>query len=217
MKRNFSLIILLLIAIILFWGNENQRIKKANFLSKTLYYPFVNSVHRLDEIFRVNERNKFLAAELAKEVLKNNLLENKLQKFKQFGLSFPIHSYNFVLAEIIAYSGSFKDKNLIINKGKTSGIEPDNPVISNNGIVGKIISVSPNYAVIMPFNHSDFKLGVMLKRNNVQGILASDENGKTYVTMLDRGSEINIGDTIVTSNISGIFPPRFPVGTVSKI
>jgi len=216
-KRNISLIILLSIAIILFLGNENQRIKKANFLSKTLYYPFINSIHKLDELFVVERKNRQLAQELTKEVLKNNLLEIKLQKFKNSVLSFPMRPYDSVLAEIIASNGTFRNKNLIINKGKNSGIELDNPVISNKGIVGKIISVSRNYAVVLPFNHIDFKLGVMLKRNHLQGILSSDETGATFMKMLRLGSEINIGDTIVTSNISQIFPSGFSVGTVSKI
>ena len=57
----------------------------------------------------------------------------------------------------------------------------------------------------------------MLKRNHLQGILSSDETGATFMKMLQLGSEINIGDTIVTSNISQIFPAGFSVGTVSKI
>ena len=142
MKRNISLIILLSIAIILFLGNENQRIKKANFLSKNLYYPFINSIHKLNEIFVVERKNRQLAQKLTEEVLKNNLLEIKLQRFKNSALSFPMRPYDSVLAEIIASDGTFRNKNLIINKGKNSGIELDNPVISNKGIVGKIISVS---------------------------------------------------------------------------
>ena len=96
-------------------------------------------------------------------------------------------------------------------------IKKDYPVISTEGIVGKIITVSQNYAVILPLDHHQFKIGVMLKRNHLQGLLESDILGNTFMTMIPIGSDIELGDTLQTSDISSIFPKGYPVGKVIKL
>ena len=96
-------------------------------------------------------------------------------------------------------------------------LEINSPVISNVGIVGKIISNSINYSVILPLNHSAFKVGVMCKRSHLQGIMESDAFGNSYMNLIKLGSDIVVGDTIVTSNISTIFPKGYPVGTITRL
>jgi rod shape-determining protein MreC len=60
-------------------------------------------------------------------------------------------------------------------------------------------------------------MGVMLDNNHLQGLLEADISGKTSINLMRVGSEVSLGDTIVTSNLSHIFPPYYPVGTISAI
>lgn len=57
----------------------------------------------------------------------------------------------------------------------------------------------------------------MDKDTGVQGILQADLNGKIYMNMIKIGSQISVGDTIVTSNLSDLYPKSYPVGMVSRI
>lgn len=93
----------------------------------------------------------------------------------------------------------------------------DNPVISARGIVGKVISVSAASCVVLPFSNPRFQIPVMDKLTSVQGILQSDLAGKTNMNMIKLGSEIAAGDTIVTSNLSTLYPKGYPVGKVARI
>jgi len=216
-RKNVPLLIYIFLSIILFSGNVEQKLAKANLLSRTLYYPFISSVTKLEEIFGITEENKYLISQLADKTLSVNKLERKLEQFKNLDMEFEVDDHDFILVDIIAHSGNFRERNFIIDKGRKDKIKINYPVISNKGIVGKIVSVSQNYSVVLPFNHSSFKLSVITKRNKLLGLLESDIYGNTIMSFIKLGSEIILGDTIVTSNISNIFPEGFPVGVVNSL
>ena len=217
MRKNIPFIIYLLLALSLFLGNNEQRIKKANFLSQTLYYPFISSINKIESLFKIKEQNIILSQQLAQHTIMITALENKLSEIRSTQIKYDTGDSDFVLADIIGYEGSFIERNFIINKGKVNKIKIEYPVISNEGIVGKVISVSQNYSVVLPMNHSTFRLGIMLKRNHLQGMMESDIYGNSYMTLIKLGSDVILGDTIVTSNISTVFPKGYPVGVVTKL
>jgi rod shape-determining protein MreC len=211
-KRNYAFFIYLLLGFILFAGNTTQKQKKSEFLGKTLFYPFVSSLNRIEEIFEVDLHNKRLLEKVSSQTIKLNSLQNALETAE-----LKTKDTDYKIADIIGYTGDFQQRNLILNTGIRDSIEVDYPVISSNGIVGKIILSSGNYSVLLPFSHSSFQLGIMLKHNKLQGLMKSNALGNSFMTLIKNGSEISIGDTVVTSNISRIFPKGFPVGTISKI
>ncbi|MDZ4181709.1 MAG: rod shape-determining protein MreC, partial [Candidatus Cloacimonadaceae bacterium] len=121
------------------------------------------------------------------------------------------------IAEVVGYSGQFQQRNLIVNKGRISGIKQESPVVSALGIVGKVISVSDTYCIVLPFSNPQFQIPVMDKSTSVQGILQSDLGGLITMGMIKLGSQVSVGDTIVTSNLSRLFPKGYPVGSISRI
>jgi rod shape-determining protein MreC len=66
-------------------------------------------------------------------------------------------------------------------------------------------------------NHSNFKLAVLNKNSGVQGILVADIYSNIAISYLRFGANIAVGDTIVTSNLSHIFPPNYPVGRIVRL
>ena len=216
-RSNVTYIILLIVALTLFVGTSEQRNTKAQFLSRTIFLPFINSVRIIEDIFDTKEENERLQEDLAKEMIRNNSLQNELEKIKDAQIDYSGTEYDHVLAGIVGYYGVFEERTLVIDKGSLDGIESGFPVITTSGVVGKISSTSANFSIVLPYTHSTFKLGVMSARNQLQGLLISDIYGFSYITHIKLGSDIAIGDTIVTSNISSIFPANFPIGKVSLI
>jgi rod shape-determining protein MreC len=125
--------------------------------------------------------------------------------------------YDFKIASVIAYRGGFTDRILILDKGRNHNIKEDYPVISEDGIVGKVLTVFPNHALVLPITNSMFKLGVITEKNSVQGLLEADDYGNMYMNLISAGAQISPGDLVVTSVVSRIFPRGFPVGRVSKL
>ena len=217
LKKNGLFIFLLLISLIFQMGGEEAKQRKANFFGKFVFYPFIKSLNSMYEIFEIKEENILLSEALAIKQLEVVKLKNTLSYQEYITAQFEVEQTEFILSNIIAYTGNFQEKTLIIDKGTRDGLKRDFPVISTNGIVGKITTVTQNYAIVLPYNHSGFRLGVMLKRNSLQGLLKSDIYGNIAMTMLREGADINVGDTLITSDISNIFPQGFPIGIIDNI
>jgi rod shape-determining protein MreC len=216
-KKSGTLLVLVILALFLLSGNNQKRVAKAQFLGKTLYLPFISSLNKIEEMTQLRDKNRDLSKKLAEKTLQVNKMQNYLDTVENIDFSFQISTDNYTIADIIGYTGLYKEKNLVVNKGLSAGVLPELPVLSSQGIAGKTINSGQNYAVILPFNHSDFKLSVMLKRNNLQGLLESDKFRNSYMTQIKPGADIALGDTVVTSNISSIFTKNYPVGIISGI
>ncbi len=165
-------------------GNNDNRLKKAQFLSKTIYFPLVNSIQKFNSLFDLKEKNQLLSEKLSEHTIRITELENILVEIENAKIDYDTGNYSHLLADIVGFKGEFKERCLIINKGKKNNIKLDYPVISNNGIVGKIIAVSHNYSIVLPLDHSRFELGIMSKRNHLQGIMKSDIFGNSYMTLI---------------------------------
>jgi rod shape-determining protein MreC len=210
--------IFFVIALLLFAGSSDTRSLKAQWLSQTIFLPFVKTVQAYTTVQELKQENFVLQNKLTFQVLENLELKNYLKALQQtqnFHLEFS--DVPFTMAEVVGYSGQFHDRNLIINKGTDDGVEFDSPVVSADGIIGKIVVVNRSNSIILPLNHSQFQLAVMDKSTNVQGILQSDLTGNTSMNLIKLGSQVSIGDTVVTSNLSRLFPKGYPVGKVSRI
>ena len=217
MKKEFHFLIYMVLAVFLFLGSNDDRLKKAQFLRNTIYFPLVNPVDNFFSLLDIKEEFKILQKERDDLTIRMVGLENKLVEIENSKIEYETGNYSHLLADIIGFKGDFKERCLIINKGKRDNIKLDYPVISNDGIVGKIISVSHNYSIVLPLDNSRFKLGVMSKRTHLQGIMESDIFGNSFMTLIKPGSDIRVDDIIVTSQISSVFPKGFPVGKVIKL
>jgi len=207
----------MLLAIFLFLGSNDDRLKKAQLLKNTIYFPLVNPIHKFNSLLDLKEKHERLREERAEQAIQIIKMEYKLGEIENSKIEYETGNYSHLLADIIGFKGDFKERCLIINKGKRDNIKLNYPVISNDGIVGKIISVSHNFSIVLPLDNSRFKLGVMSKRNHLQGIMESDIFGNSFMTLIKPGSDIKVDDIIVTSQISSVFPKGFPVGKVIKL
>ncbi len=217
-KKNVIFLIFLFISLILYFGNYQQRVVKASFLSKTIFFPFISSINRINDLFELRNDYEDLVLEMGDTSLWVHQLEKQITELQTPPLDEQLTTdYEFLAADVIAYRGDFEEKIMILNKGSRDGVKVDHPVICHRGIAGKILMTSYNYSVLVPYSHSTFKLGVMLKKNSLQGLLQSDIYGNTFMTLLPLGSKINIGDKVITSSMSTIFPEGFSVGRVVRL
>jgi len=217
LKQNWLFIFFVICSIFFLVGGSASRANKANIISKTLFYPFVHSLNNYYEFLELKENNQELVKKLAIMQIKNVKLHNKLDTYANLEIEYDVLNSKFILANIIAYTGNFQEKTLVLDKGKKQGVKLDNPIISSNGIVGKINLVADNYSICLPLDNSNFKLSVMLKRNSLQGLLTSDIYGNIAMTMIRQGSDIVVGDTLITSDLSTVFPRGYDVGVVKSI
>jgi rod shape-determining protein MreC len=126
-------------------------------------------------------------------------------------------TYTFTPAHVVYNNLSGLENYIMLDKGYVDGINVDMGVVSPNGIVGVVMSVSPRFSIVIPVLNPKFRLSCKIKRNNYFGSLVWDGKDPryTYLEELPRHVEFDIQDTIVTSGYSTIFPEGLLVGTIT--
>ena len=127
--------------------------------------------------------------------------------------------YEYIPAQVVNNSTNQVNNYIIINKGKMDGIERDMGVVSSEGIVGVVADVSSHYASIISLLHSHSVIGVRFKDNQQLGSLKWNTNDYRFGMVEDIPTHlvIKVGDTVVTSSYSFIFPEDLMVGTVEEM
>jgi rod shape-determining protein MreC len=126
--------------------------------------------------------------------------------------------YRVTAARVVNNSVNKEENFITINKGEQDGIKEDMGVVTTNGIVGVVMSVSQRFAVVIPVLNSKYKPICKIKDSEYFGSLVWDGLSSQYSTLtgLPGHAKYNVGDTIVTNSFSAIFPEGVPVGTVES-
>lgn len=124
-----------------------------------------------------------------------------------------------VAAEVTSREADNWYEKLTINKGSKDGISENMAVVDQNGLVGKIINVTPNTSEVLLIIDSAGSLGGMMQKSSIQGVLQGIGGGKGLITMtkLPYNADIQLNDVVITSGVGGVFPAGLLVGTVVKV
>lgn len=176
-------------------------------------------VHSVSGYFGLKSENDRLAAENAR--LKAQVAESYISyNDSVFTVNDTTYRqrYSYTEARVIKNSWSQQNNYIMINKGRTHGIKPDQAVISPDGIVGVVMSVSRNFATIMPVLHGNSRNSVKVKRTGISGSLVWDGKDYRYAQVVDVPAthQFADNDTIVTSGLANDFPEGVPVGYVKE-
>jgi rod shape-determining protein MreC len=122
-------------------------------------------------------------------------------------------------AQVISSTGSEFTRGVYLDKGARDGIKRDMPVITADGVVGKVYTVFPSSCLVLEINDPSSGAGIILEKSRLQGVLKGDQrgNGETYVTNVMADEKIEPGDIVLTSGGDRVFPKGLPVGTVDKV
>ena len=127
--------------------------------------------------------------------------------------------YDLLKAKVINNSLTHVDNYITINKGENDGIRREMGVVDGNGVVGIVYLTSANYAVVIPILNSKSNISCKIKKSDYFGFLVWEGGSSQYAMVKDmpRHSLFSLGDTIVTSGHSAVFPAGIPIGTVEGI
>lgn len=193
--------------------HKSKFINSANFVTGGVY----NSINNIREYFNLQSQNDLLVNENAK--LRSLLSSYEFETSNSVIDSLPFKGiYAFYNANVIKNSYSLTNNFLTINKGKNDNIKEDYGVISSKGIVGIIDKVSANYASVLSILSSTSRISAQLKKTNHFGTLKWDGKKAHIIQLVDveKIAPVMVGDTIITSGRSSIFPKGIPIGTIAN-
>ncbi|MDA1269011.1 MAG: rod shape-determining protein MreC [Bacteroidetes bacterium] len=128
-------------------------------------------------------------------------------------------NFEFKGARVIANSLRFSQNYLTLNKGAEDGIKPGMGIFNSQGVVGRVKSVSENYAVAFSMLNTGLLISAKIKSSDVFGSVQWDGGNASEVQLLyvPRHVKANKGDTIITSGFNAVFPEGILIGQLSKV
>lgn len=131
----------------------------------------------------------------------------------------PNTDYQVFKARVINNSLNLVDNYITLNRGSKDGIRPEMGVVDGNGVVGIVYDTSSHYSRVISVLNSKSSISCKIVGSEYFGYLKWEYGDSRYAYLKDlpRHAEFNLGDTVVTSGYSTVFPEGIMIGTVDDM
>jgi rod shape-determining protein MreC len=106
---------------------------------------------------------------------------------------------------------------VIINRGSDDGLRRGMPIVSSQGLVGRVAAVTADGARVQLINDPDTAINVRVQPSGAEGLLQGSITGDITVEAIPQDANIQTGDLVLTSGLGGNFPPDMLIGQVSGV
>jgi len=182
-------------------------------ITKGFWLSYFNLVDVRNENWRLEKEIDALRMENSRyrELLASQERIQELLKFKH-SISLPV-----IAAQVIGLDPTGWFKSIIIDKGKRVGLRPNLAVVNASGVVGRIVSVSSNYAKALLVIDQNSAVDCLVQRSRARGIVKGLSTEICKLDYVVKSSDVVVGDLIITSGLGGVFPKGISVGRISNI
>lgn len=220
-KHNFIFIFLFLQVVCTWLMVRNKGYQGSHVLnsSNRVVANIYETTANTKEYFSLKQENDKLASEnsVLRNFLKSNYAVLPLKEFKKNDTLYK-QQYSYISAKVVNSSVNKRRNFLTLNVGSGQGVSQDMAVMASDGIIGIVTNVSKNFSSVMSVLHKDVRVNCQLKKDGSYGPLIWDGADYRYCLLTDIPTHAKIikGDTVITSEFSGIFPEGIMVGTIES-
>ena len=211
----FLFILLEILSLVLLFGfNDRQKlafVTSANSVSGSIYELFSN----VDVYFNLRRENTLLVEENAR--LRSMLYE--LTDSQTVDSARNMSRDGVIAARVIDNSVRKDDNYMTVNKGRSDGVGKGMGVYNSTGVIGVIMASGKSYSVVMPILNGNTSISSKIKGTDNFGFLEWS-GGDPYTAQLKDvpyHSNVEVGDTVVTTGFSSVFPENITIGTVADV
>lgn len=166
----------------------------------------------------LTQRNAYLEQEVQKlsDSLVSVTKDSSIYHRDQFAL---LRNYRLIPAKVVANSIDKPGNLMTIDKGSADGIHKDMGVISGTGVVGIVYLVAEHYAIVIPVLNTKSNISCMIQNRGYFGYLRwkGGVSDLAYLEEVSRHAHFKLGDYVVTSGYSAVFPPGVRVGRILHV
>lgn len=167
---------------------------------------------------KLTQRNAYLEQEVQKlsDSLVSVTKDSSIYHRDQFAL---LRNYRLIPAKVVANSVDKPGNLMTIDKGSADGIHKDMGVISGMGVVGIVYLVAEHYAIVIPVLNTKSNISCMIQNRGYFGYLRwkGGVSDLAYLEEVPRHAHFKLGDYVVTSGYSAVFPPGVRVGRILHV
>lgn len=166
----------------------------------------------------LTQRNAYLEQEVQKlsDSLVSVTKDSSIYHRDQFAL---LRNYRLIPAKVVANSVDKPGNLMTIDKGSADGIHKDMGVISGTGVVGIVYLVAEHYAIVIPVLNTKSNISCVIQNRGYFGYLRwkGGVSDLAYLEEVPRHAHFKLGDYVVTSGYSAVFPPGVRVGRILHV
>ena len=168
--------------------------------------------------FNLRSENRILREQnltLSEEV--NRLREARLENIRLrrlLGLRDTSGS-RFIAARVIGKSMQLLRNTITVDVGERDGVRPLMPVVTERGLVGKVVATSGRYSVAQILLHRDMRVSAKVQRSRADGIVAWEGGSTLIIRNIAKTLDVQPGDLVITSEYSSLYPSGIRIGTVT--
>ncbi len=232
--RTFWIWIILAIIILVFVSSEPGGKGRWNPAEKIIveitspFQRFIKSTIKTTEeiwfkyfaLIQTHNENTLLKREVALLRMENSRYKERLttherlQELLQFK---ETYDWPVLAAQVILRDPSGWFESVIIDKGEDSGLKVNMPVVNARGVVGRIVSVSADYAKVLLIIDQNSSVDCIVQRSRDGGILKGLFSDLCRLDYVLETSDVKVGDKVVTSGLGGVYPKGLDVGEVLTV
>ena len=220
LKEYLVFTFIVLFSLILIFQNDNVQVRFLRIIAVSAIGYIQGSFSIIPNVFQLQEENKSLREE--NNSLSNEVSQLKESKFENLRLNQLLEfrertRYRMVTSKIVGKTLIQTRNNITLNVGEADSVRTGMPVITDKGLVGKVIATSSSYSVAQILLNKDLKVSAKDQRSRVDGIIGWDGEKKLLMKNVSKSADVLVGDVIITSEYSNTFPPGIPVGYVTAV
>ena len=233
-SRSRAAIVIAILALILVWlvldraGGPNPiRDAFSSVLSPVQYamerisrpvFDLAGNIGRLGSMASENETLRRENSELRSEIilLREAQIENETLR-RELNFKSTVPSYQLLSAEVIGHDPNNLLEYLVIDRGSEDALQVGMPVLTNEGLVGRISEVSAGSSKVMLITDSSSSVSALIQSSRATGIVQGYPGGELLMRYIPQGDDIAPGDIVITSGLGGNFPKRLVIGQVVSV
>jgi rod shape-determining protein MreC len=170
----------------------------------------------LQEVRRENERLRTEVAQLQVRLQQERALAQRSRTLESLLELRSEADLPTVAASVIAGGASPDFRTITIDKGTADRLRPDMAVIAPAGVVGRVITPTARAAKVQLLIDRNAAAGALVERSRAQGV-AVGTGGELRLDYVSGTADVQVGDTVVTSGIDGIYPKGFVIGQIESV
>ncbi len=144
-------------------------------------------------------------------------MESENLRFRRL-LNFPAPlKVNPIFARVVAKTISNEFRTILVGTGRKSGVAKGMVAVTAAGLLGHVCEVTPNAAKILLITDASSVVDAVIQRTRASGIVRGRSRNTCSMEFLNRTDDVEVGDTVVSSGIGGVFPKGYLIGPVTKI
>ncbi len=176
-------------------------------------------IRDFSEMRRLRQENERLRKEILEMQLqasKTQLIESDNARMREVLKIKPPEQRAVRMVRVVAQDASTWNSTLLVGAGREDGLAPDSPLVTPQGVVGRVVDVFPTRSRVMLLQSPSSHVAAVDVRSQVRGVVVGTGGPRLRMEFVAAGADVEAGDKIVSSGMGGVFPRGYPVGTVVK-